>query len=76
MMQFMLESIAQKGSSNSICGEASGCLIVMKFFEFILILFFMRKIIGIIYLLCRVLQQKSLDILNAIDLISTTKALL
>jgi hypothetical protein len=30
----------------------------------------------IIYLLCRVLQQKSLDILNAMDLISTTKALL
>ena len=41
-------------------GEASGCLIVMKSFN----------------LLCRALQQKSLDILNAMDLVSTTKALL
>jgi len=31
---------------------------------------------GIIYLFCRVLQQKSLDILNTMDLVSTTKALL
>jgi hypothetical protein len=36
----------------------------------------MHKIIGIIDLFCRALQQKSLDILNAMDLISTTKALL
>ena len=36
----------------------------------------MHKIIGIIDLLCRALQQKSLDNLNAMDLISTTKALL
>jgi len=31
---------------------------------------------GITDLLCRVLQQKSLDILNAMDLVSTTKAML
>ncbi|XP_061948260.1 uncharacterized protein LOC133671506 [Populus nigra] len=43
----VLESIVQEGSSNSIRGEAGGCLI-----------------------------QKSLDILNAMDLVSTTKALL
>eukprot|EP00258_Populus_trichocarpa_P037857 XP_024453876.1 zinc finger MYM-type protein 1 [Populus trichocarpa] len=43
----VLESMVQEGSSNSIRGEAGGCLI-----------------------------QKSLDILNAMDLVSTTKALL
>jgi hypothetical protein len=72
----VLESMVQEGSSNSICGEAGGCLIVMKSFEFIFILYLMHKIIGITDLLCRVLQQKSLNILNAMDLVSTTKALL
>ncbi|XP_061962456.1 uncharacterized protein LOC133682945 [Populus nigra] len=43
----VLENMVQEGSSNSIRGEASGCLI-----------------------------QKSLDILSAMDLVSTTKALL
>jgi len=72
----VLESMVKKGSSNSICGEAGGCLIVMKSFEFIFILYLMHKIIGITDLLCRALQQKSLDILNAMDLVSTTIALL
>ena len=36
----------------------------------------MHKIIGITDLLCRALQQKSLDILNAMNLVSTTKTLL
>ena len=72
----VLESMVQEGSSNSICGEAGGCLIVMKSFEFIFILYLIHKIIGITDLLCRVLQQKSLNILNAMDLVSTTKALL
>ncbi|XP_034897677.1 uncharacterized protein [Populus alba] len=72
----VLESMVQEGSSNSIRGEAGGCLIVMKSFEFIFILYLMHKIMGITDLLCRALQQKSLDILNAMDLVSTTKALL
>jgi hypothetical protein len=72
----MLVSMVQEGSSNSIHGEAGGCLIVMKSFEFIFILYFMHKIMGTTNLLCRVLQQKSLNILNVMNLISTTKALL
>ncbi|XP_061961550.1 uncharacterized protein LOC133682280 [Populus nigra] len=72
----VLESMVQEGSSNSIRGEAGGCLIVMKSFEFIFILYLMHKIMGITDLLCRALQQKSLDILNAMDLVSTTKTLL
>ena len=49
----MLESIVQEGSSNSIHGKTGGCLIVMKSFEFIFILYLMHKIIGIIDLLCQ-----------------------
>jgi hypothetical protein len=52
----VLESMVQEGSSNSIHGEASGCLIVMKSFEFIFILYLMHKIMGITDLLCRTLQ--------------------
>jgi len=72
----VLESMVQEGFSNSIRGEVGGCLIVIKSFEFIFILYLMHKIMGITDLLCRALQQKSLDILNAMNLVSTTKALL
>jgi len=48
----VLESMVQEGSSNSIHGEAGGCLIVMKSFEFIFILYLMHKIMGITDLLC------------------------
>jgi len=48
----VLESMVQEESSNSIRGEAGGCLIVMKSFEFIFILYLMHKIIGITDLLC------------------------
>jgi len=68
--------MVQEGSFNSICEEAGGCLIVMKSFKFIFILYLMHKIMEITDLLCRALQQKSLDILNAIDFVSTIKSLL
>ena len=68
----VFESMVQEESSNSIRGEANGCLIVMKSFEFIFILYLMHKIIGIADLLCRALQQKSLDILNAIKTLLLT----
>ena len=50
----VLESMVQEGSSNSIHGETGG-LIVMKFFEFIFILYLIYKIMGITDLLCRAL---------------------
>ncbi|XP_075504412.1 uncharacterized protein LOC142541843 [Primulina tabacum] len=72
----VLENILNYGASNSICGEASGALIAMKSFDFIFILHLMHKIIGITNLLCRALQEKSLDFLSAMDYVSTTKNLL
>jgi hypothetical protein len=52
--------------------------IVMRSFEFLLNLYLMHKITRITDLLClsRSLQQKSLDILNEMDLVSTIKTLL
>ncbi|XP_073137718.1 uncharacterized protein [Henckelia pumila] len=72
----VLECIITDGSSTSMRGEAGGSLTVMKSFDFIFILHFMHKIMAITDLLCRALQQKYLDILSAMDLVSTTKALL
>ncbi|XP_038682193.1 uncharacterized protein LOC119982737 isoform X1 [Tripterygium wilfordii] len=72
----VLESIIEEGSSNSMRGEAGGCLMIMRSFEFIFTLYMMHKIMGITDLLCKALQHKSLDIVNAMDLVSTTKALL
>ncbi|XP_042386885.1 zinc finger MYM-type protein 1-like [Zingiber officinale] len=72
----VLENMVYDGSSNSIRGEASGLLIAMKSFDFIFILHLMQKIMGLTNLLCRALQEKSLDILNAMDYVSTTKTLL
>ncbi|XP_042460546.1 zinc finger MYM-type protein 1-like [Zingiber officinale] len=72
----VLKNIVTDGSSTSMRGEAGGSLKVMKSFDFIFILHLMHKIMGITDLLCRALQQKYLDIINEMDLVSTTKALL
>ncbi|XP_047312537.1 uncharacterized protein LOC124915834 [Impatiens glandulifera] len=44
-------------------------------FDFIFILHLMQKIMGLTNLLCRALQERSLDILNAMDHVSNTKTL-
>ncbi|XP_073277645.1 uncharacterized protein [Primulina huaijiensis] len=72
----VLENMGNEGASNSIRGEASGALIAMKFFDFIFILHLMHKIMRITNLLCQALQEKFLDILSAMDYVSTTKTLL
>ncbi|XP_047309789.1 zinc finger MYM-type protein 1-like [Impatiens glandulifera] len=72
----VLENIIKDGSSISMRGEAGGSLIVMKSFDFIFTLHLMHKIMGITNLLSRDLQRKSIDILNAMNLVSFTKALL
>ena len=42
-------------------------------FQFIFILHLMKEIMGITDVLCQVLQQKSQDILNAMNMVHTTK---
>ncbi|XP_074346469.1 uncharacterized protein LOC141685253 [Apium graveolens] len=63
-------------SSNSMRGEARGFSKTLKSFDFLFVLNLMHKIIGLTGLLCRSLQSKSIDILNAINLVATTKELL
>ncbi|XP_074321977.1 uncharacterized protein LOC141659119 [Apium graveolens] len=70
----LLENIKNcSSSSNSVRGEARGSLKALKSFDFIFVLYLMHKIMGLTDLLCRALQSKSIDILNAMDLVATTK---
>ncbi|XP_022685264.1 zinc finger MYM-type protein 1-like [Setaria italica] len=57
-------------------GDASGALRIIVTFDFVFILLLMEKIMKITDVLCQTLQKKSIDILNAVDSVSTTKVLL
>ena len=73
----MLEGISICGTTSvSMRGEARGSLKALKSFKFLFVLHFLHKIMGITDLLCRALQTKSIDILNDMDLVATTKELL
>ncbi|KAL8091036.1 hypothetical protein AgCh_040218 [Apium graveolens] len=73
----LLENINNcSSSSNSVRGEARGSLKALKSFDFLFVLYLMHKIMGLTDLLYRALQSKSIDILNAMDLVVTTKELL
>jgi len=48
----------------------------MMSFDFVFILHLMKELMGITDLVCRKLQQKSQDIVNAMDDVATTKRLI
>ncbi|CAK9179923.1 unnamed protein product [Ilex paraguariensis] len=72
----VFECMVNEGSSNTIREKTGGSLMAMKSFDFIFILHLMHKIIGITNMLCWALRHKSLNILNAMNLVSSTKSLL
>jgi hypothetical protein len=73
----VLRSVANDRSiSPTSRGDASGALNRILSFDFVFILHLMKEIMIITDVLCQVLQRKSLDILNVIRLISTTKELI
>ncbi|KAM3271718.1 hypothetical protein ACQJBY_042113 [Aegilops geniculata] len=63
------------GSSPSARAKAAGAVRLMMSFDFVFILHVMKELTGITDMLCKKLQQKSQDILNAMDDVSTTKKL-
>ncbi|XP_021829144.1 zinc finger MYM-type protein 1-like [Prunus avium] len=69
----VVETLIKDGSSNSIRGEATGTFKVMTSYEFIFILNLLEKIMGLTDSLCRALQNKSQDILTAMNLVRSTK---
>lgn len=72
----VLKEIRQTGSNYSTRGDANAAYKLLKSFEFTLILHMMKEIMGITDRLCQALQQKSQDILNAMQLVSSTKTLI
>ena len=72
----LLENLIDKGLNNNIRGEAKCAYKDLRSFEFVFILLLLHKVLGISDMLCQALQLKSQDILNAMNLVSTTKMLL
>ncbi|XP_044348017.1 zinc finger MYM-type protein 1 [Triticum aestivum] len=75
----VLKSIATakgSGTSPSARAKAYGAVKLMMSFDFIFGLHVMKELMGITDLLCKKLQQKSQDIVNAMDDVKTTKVLI
>ena len=71
----VLENIKGDGSTYLQHGNENVANKMINSFEFIFSLHLVKEIMGIIDDLCQALQQKSQDISNAQNLVSTTKAL-
>ncbi|KAL7150065.1 hypothetical protein ABFS83_05G083300 [Erythranthe nasuta] len=72
----VLQNIVTDGANYSQRGDADSAYPTITSFQFIFILLLMKEIMGVTYVLCQALQQRSQDILNAMHLVSTTKHLL
>ncbi|KAJ1700789.1 hypothetical protein LUZ63_000568 [Rhynchospora breviuscula] len=73
----VLQSLAKDRSlSYHARGDASGSIKKLCSFDFVFVMHLMKAIMQITHVLCRALQEKALDILNALHLISMTKELL
>ncbi|KAI3447002.1 hypothetical protein Pfo_003667 [Paulownia fortunei] len=71
----ILSAIINDKNSLSTKASVDGTYDVMTSFEFVFILHFMVELLKMTDDLCRILQCKSQDILNAIDVVANTKEL-
>ena len=72
----VLDDIASEGSTGSQRGDATYALTHALSFDFVIVMHIMKEIMGITDKLCQTLQQKSIDIVNALSVVSTTKVLI
>ncbi|XP_074327469.1 uncharacterized protein LOC141665381 [Apium graveolens] len=72
----ILIDVVAQGTTFSQQGDALSAIKMLMSYEFVFILYVVKEIMVITDLLCRALQQKSQDILNAMHLVSTTKMLI
>jgi len=72
----VLEKITVDGSTYSQRGDIDNAYKSLTSFEFILILYLMREIMGITDVLCQALQQQSQDIINVMCLVCSIKGLI
>uniref|UniRef100_A0A8I6Z8B1 DUF4371 domain-containing protein n=1 Tax=Hordeum vulgare subsp. vulgare TaxID=112509 RepID=A0A8I6Z8B1_HORVV len=72
----VLRSVAtDRSATRNSRGDAAGALKILNTFDFVFILHLMERIMKITDILCVKLQNKSLDIANALDCVSNTKSL-
>ncbi|KAG8639546.1 hypothetical protein MANES_14G154402v8 [Manihot esculenta] len=69
----VLEYIGEHGNDDPQRGEAIELLDVMSHFEFVFVLLFMIKILGITCDLSQVLQRRDEDIINVVHLVKVSK---
>ncbi|KAL9686344.1 hypothetical protein QQ045_023800 [Rhodiola kirilowii] len=74
--QLLQSMMTDKELTGSIRGDAKGFLKALRAFEFVFCLLLTNKIMGITDLFSQALQKQSQDIVNAMHLVSSTKALL
>ncbi|XP_075479508.1 uncharacterized protein LOC142520409 [Primulina tabacum] len=72
-VSILLQDLVDKGLNSNIRGEAKGLCLDIKSFDFVFVLFFMHEVLGISEKLCQTLQKNDIDILNAMNLVSTTR---
>ncbi|XP_052295669.1 uncharacterized protein LOC107177821 isoform X1 [Citrus sinensis] len=72
----VLLNIIEDGTNAFQRGDADAAYEAMTSFEFVFILHLMKEIMAITDILCQALQSKSQDILHAMHLVSSTKALI
>lgn len=65
---------SKEGLSYVLCGDDDNAYNYLKAFDFILILHPMKEITRIINIVCQALQQQSRDVVNAMNLLCTTKS--
>lgn len=73
--QLLQSMMTDKELSRSIRGDAKGFLKALRAFDFVFCLLLINKIMGITDLLSQALQRQSQDIVNAMNLVSSTKTL-
>ncbi|QHN91939.1 Zinc finger MYM-type protein [Arachis hypogaea] len=71
----VLQKIIIDGSTYSQRGDADSAYNTLTSFEFVLILHLMKDMMGITDILCQALQKQSQDIVNAVQLVHSTKHL-
>ncbi|XP_073290532.1 uncharacterized protein [Primulina huaijiensis] len=72
-VSILLQDLVNKGLNSNIRGEAKGLYLDIKLFDFVFVLFFMHEVLGISEKLCQILQKNEIDILNAMNLVYTTR---
>ncbi|XP_059650785.1 uncharacterized protein LOC132296617 [Cornus florida] len=74
--QIVLNNLIEDGCNYKILGDADNAFNTLTSFQFVFILHLIKDIMGITNILCQTLQQKDQDIVNAMQLVSSTKQII